>query len=172
MPWFWILLAIIVAEVVVIVTEETNLFPPAAAPFKDLVMQSASYSGVPWQLMAAQIGQESAWDPNAYNASSGATGIAQFIASTAADLGVDPTDPASAIPGMANYMRSLYDQLSAAGYAQWSYALAAYDWGIGHVLNALNRGTPPDQWPPETRDYVTRITSKYGIDQTTAAAFA
>lgn len=151
---------------------ETELFPPEAAPFKSLVLASAAASGVPWQMMAAEIGQESGWDPNIVNHASGATGIAQFEPATAAGLGVNPLDPQSAIPGMAQYLASLHAQLSDQGFPQWSYALAAYDWGIGHVLRALSDGVPPNAWPDETRHYVQVITSKSGVDQATAALFA
>lgn len=154
------------------VIEETKLFPPAATAFKSLVLAAASTYSVPWQLMAAEIAQESAWDPNAYNAASGATGIAQFEPATAAGLGIDPMDPNQAIPGMARYLSQLNTQLSAAGYSQWSYTLAAYDWGIGNVLNALENGVPPDEWPAETRDYVQRIAAASNIDTVTAQAFA
>lgn len=147
-------------------------WPPASQPYKALVQSSAQNNGVPVALMAAEISQESGWDPSAYNPASGATGICQFEPATAADLGVDPTDPNSAIPGMAQYLAQLNGSLSARGYPQWSYALAAYDWGIGNVERALANGTPPSAWPTETRDYVRRITAASGIDTQTAALFA
>lgn len=152
--------------------QETALFPPEAEPYKALVLASALSAGVPWQLMAAEIGKESGWDPNIINPKSGAAGIAQFEPSTAAPLGINPMDPQSAIPGMAQYLASLHAQLSDQGYPQWSYTLAAYDWGIGHVLRELSLGTAPNLWPPETRDYVQVITSRSGVDQATAALFA
>lgn len=151
---------------------ETELFPPEAAPYKALVLAAAASAGVPWQMMAAEIGQESGWDPNIVNPRSGASGIAQFEPSTAGPLNIDPFDPESAIPGMANYLASLHTQLAARGFSQWSYTLAAYDWGIGNVERALSEGTPPSAWPPETRDYVQVITARSGIDQATAALFA
>ena len=168
-----ILLAVLGAVIgAYIVIEEQKLFPSAATPYKALVMSSASAAGVPWQLIAAEIEQESAWNPTAYNQGSGASGIAQFEPATASSLGVDPWDPESAIPGMANYLASLNSQLSGAGFPEWSYTLAAYDWGIGNVLDALNAGTPPNQWPGETRQYVANITANSGIDKATAALFA
>lgn len=152
--------------------QETKLFPPEAAPYKGLVLAAAAAHGVPWQMMAAEIGQESGWDPNIINPASGASGIAQFEPSTAAPLGIDPFDPQSAIPGMARYLASLHAQLASRGFSQWSYALAAYDWGIGNVERALQDGTPPSSWPDETRHYVQVITSRSGVDTATAALFA
>lgn len=170
----WLALVVLIAAGIGVYEfmRETALFPPEAEPFKALVLASALSAGVPWALMAAEIGQESGWDPNIVNQASGATGIAQFEPATAAQLGVDPTDPQSAIPGMAQYLASLHAELSNQGFPQWSYALAAYDWGIGNVLRALNEGTPPNAWPNETRHYVQVITSRSGVDQATAALFA
>lgn len=169
----WFIFAFILVSIGIFeFMRETELFPPEASDYKSLVLASAASHGVPWQLMAAEIGQESGWDPNIINPASGATGIAQFEPATAASLGVDPLDPQSAIPGMAQYLASLHAQLSDQGFPQWSYTLAAYDWGIGHVLRALQDGTPPDEWPSETRHYVQVITSRSGVDQATAALFA
>lgn len=170
----WIFFTLIFGVFIVgsIIVEENKLFPPEAEPFKALVLSAALSAGVPWEMMAAEIGQESGWDPSIVNPASGATGIAQFEPATAAQLGVDPLDPQSAIPGMAGYLASLHRELSDQGYPQWSYALAAYDWGIGNVLHALNAGMPPNTWPQETRHYVSVITSRSGIDQNTAALFA
>lgn len=147
-------------------------WPPESLPYKALVQSSAQNNGVPVALMAAEITKESGWNPNAYNANSGATGIAQFEPPTAADLGIDPTDPNQAIPAMAQYLASLNGTLSGMGYPEWSYTLAAYDWGIGHVERELSAGTSPSTWPTETRDYVRFITSASGVDTATAALFA
>ena len=147
-------------------------WPPESAPYQSLTESSASANGVPVALMAAEITQESGWNPSAYNSSSGASGIAQFEPATAAGLGVDPMDPNSAIPGMANYLAQLNGSLSARGYPQWSYTLAAYDWGIGNVERALTDQVPPSSWPNETRNYVRIITSASGVDTATAQLFA
>lgn len=147
-------------------------FPPQAEPYKSLVSAAALAHGVPVALMGAEITKESDWQPDAYNPRSGASGIAQFEPLTAADLGVKPMDPTSAIPGMARYLAQLHAILSAKGYPQWSYTLAAYDWGIDNVLDALAAGRSPATWPPETRDYVSVITSDSGVDTATGILFA
>jgi hypothetical protein len=58
------------------------------------------------------ISSESSWDPQAINhqATGGgehAVGIAQFLPSTAASLGVDPLNPYSALDGAAKYLSQL-----------------------------------------------------------------
>lgn len=170
----WIVFVVILAATIGVYEymRETDLFPPQAEPYKALVLSSALAAGVPWQIMAAEIMKESKWNPNAYNPDSGASGIAQFEPSTASPLGIDPWNPQSAIPGMANYLASLHKQLSSIGHPEWSYTLAAYDWGIGHVIRHLQAGVPPNQWPNETRDYVSVITKNSGVDQITAELFA
>lgn len=47
--------------------------------------------------------------------------MAQFLPSTAAELGVDPWDPDSSINGAAAYLAQLYDQLGS-----WTAAVTAY----------------------------------------------
>ena len=75
-----------------------------------LITQASTQYNVPQAFLDWQIGQESSFDPNAYNPSSGAAGIAQFIPSTAAQFGIDPYDPAQAIPAAAQYDAQLFSQ--------------------------------------------------------------
>lgn len=57
---------------------------------------AADRIGVPIEWLAFVLHLESSWNPKARNAQSGAIGLAQWLPSTARNLGVDP----SAIPGM------------------------------------------------------------------------
>ena len=77
----------------------------------------------------------------------GAIGIAQFIPSTAEELGVDPTDPKRAIPAAGKYLSSLKKQTGS-----WEGAVAAYNWGIG---NLTRQGI--ENAPEETRNYLQAI---------------
>ena len=77
----------------------------------------------------------------------GAIGIAQFIPSTAEELGVDPTDPKQAIPAAGKYLSSLKKQTGS-----WEGAVAAYNWGIG---NLTRQGI--ENAPEETRNYLQAI---------------
>jgi peptidoglycan DL-endopeptidase CwlO len=110
-------------------------------------------NGIHTDLLARQGWQESDFDPNATNPS-GAAGIMQFEPATAAQYGVDPLNPASAIPGAAQYLRSLFNQ-----FGSWTLALAAYDAGPGNVTKY--GGVPPF---PETQNYVAKIlTDVWGV---------
>ena len=70
---------------------------------------AASAYGFPANVLAAQGFVESSYNPNAYNPS-GATGIAQFMPSTAAQYGVNPANPVSSIYGQAQYDANLLAQ--------------------------------------------------------------
>ena len=81
----------------------------------------------------------------------GALGIAQFMPATARELGVNPLDIYSAVPGAARYLSNLTKQFG----GNTSLGLAAYNAGPG----AIQRygGIPPY---PETQNYVNTITSR------------
>lgn len=100
---------------------------PGAGPFMSLYQSAAETYGVPVGILVAQGNAESAFDPNAVS-SAGAQGIAQFEPATAAQFGIDPFDPAQAIPAQANYLSSLYHQ-----FGSWYDALVAYNWGPGNL---------------------------------------
>lgn len=113
--------------------------------------------------IAAQIQQESSWNPNAVS-SARARGIAQFMPGTwpayATDANgngtADPTEPADAIAAQADYMCDLAAQVEpiakASGRSVIELAWAAYNAGPGAV--AQYNGIPPYQ---ETQDYVKKL---------------
>lgn len=134
-------------------------------PWLATIKAAASQWDVPWALMAREIEKESGFDPAAYNESSGATGIAQFLPSTAAQLGFDPTDPNASIFGMAQYLSEIRDYLQTAlGSWTWGEVLAGYNWGMGNVKKAV--AAYGADWlshaPAETQDYVSTIIADVG----------
>jgi hypothetical protein len=90
-----------------------------SSPYYSTAIAAANTYGIPQNLFIAQITQESSWNPNAQNGN--AIGIAQFMPATAADLGVNPLDPTSALYGAAKYDKQLYSQ-----YGSWQQAMSAY----------------------------------------------
>src|SRR5581483_5125277 len=99
--------------------------------------------------------QESAFDPRALSWA-GAIGIAQFMPETAADAGVDPYDPLSAIGGAGALLGS-YARAYRSQYANpLTAALAAYNAGPGAV--AQYHGVPPYA---ETREYIDDVIDRW-----------
>ena len=145
-------------------TTTTNAPPtvpnPPVAPnlprgaYVDVARQAAIRYGIDPNSFVRQIQQESHFDPNAQSPS-GAVGIAQFIPSTAASIGVNPYDPVSALNGAARLMSSLAGQFG----GDYAKALAAYNAGPGAVQSAVSIGGVG--WlaymPLETQNYVRTI---------------
>ena len=116
-------------------------------------------------IIAAQIDQESNWNPKA-SSSAGAQGIAQFMPSTWASAGkdgdgdgkADVWNPHDAIRSQGNYMCGLASQVETAKKSgkltgdTLQLTLTAYNAGLGSVLKY--GGIPPFT---ETTNYVKRI---------------
>ncbi len=117
-------------------------------PYADLFTSAGARHGVDPALLAAVAKVESGFDPAAVSPA-GATGLMQFMPATAAGLGVDPTDPASAVDGAARYLRELTDR-----FGSRDLALAAYNAGPGTVTR--HGGNPPF---PDTQSNVRKVTS-------------
>ena len=117
-----------------------------------LITQAAAKYGVDPNLALAVAKQESGLN-QAAKSSAGAIGIMQLMPSTAAGLGVDPTDPAQNVDGGVRLLSQLLQQYG----GDTSLALAAYNAGPGAV--AKYGGVPPY---PETQNYVTSILASIG----------
>ena len=124
--------------------------------------QALEKEGLPLELKYLPV-IESALNPEAVSRV-GATGLWQFMISTAKGLGLEVNsmvderrDPYRSSASAATYLKSLYNI-----YHDWSLVIAAYNCGPGNVNKALRRagGTGKDFWeiypylPKETRGYV------------------
>lgn len=124
------------------------------AEYVDEVKKAAESSGIPAEILAKQIQQESGWNPKAVSPA-GAKGLTQFMPATweAVAPGEDPFDPIAAIAAQGRYMKQLKDQVEnlANGDANLviRLALAAYNAGLGNVLKYS--GIPPFS---ETEHYI------------------
>lgn len=114
------------------------------------IKEYAAESDVPTNLLYCLLNQESGFDARTVS-KSGAIGIAQFMPTTAASLGIDPYDPKQSIQGAARLLRQLYDK-----FGSWELSLAAYNAGE----NAVEQygGMPPYE---ETETYVNTIMTAY-----------
>ena len=125
---------------------------PGLSPYDEMIRRYADQYQFDWRLLAAQIYQESRFDPTAQSWS-GAQGLMQILPQTARAVGlVDIQDTETGLHAGVKYMawlrQSLGDNLAVDD--QLWFSLAAYNAGIGHVRDAraLARrlGKNPDQW--------------------------
>ena len=120
--------------------------PAVGEDYRIRARAAALKHGVDPALFLRLVGRESAFNPRAVSPK-GAIGLGQLMPETAADLGVDPTDPAANLEGSARYLRQQLDR-----FGDYPRAVAAYNAGPENVEKY--GGIPPF---PETRDYVARV---------------
>jgi soluble lytic murein transglycosylase-like protein len=118
--------------------------------YRALAAQIAEEEGVDPVLFMRLIEAESSFRPDV-TSSAGAYGLAQLMPGTAAELGVDPSDPIQNLRGGARYFRQQLDR-----FGDPALALAAYNAGPGNV--SRYGGIPPFE---ETQNYVARILGEY-----------
>lgn len=125
-----------------------NRLPKYEASFKT----AAEQFGQDWKLLAALGYQESHWKHDAISPT-GVQGLMMLTRSTARHVGVsDRTDPFQSIRGGAKYLAELMEKMPEDIVAEdrmW-FALASYNVGFGHVLDARklarNLGKDPSRW--------------------------
>lgn len=118
------------------------------------IESAAAQSGISADVLAAQIQQESAWNPDA-ESPAGAQGIAQFMPGTAAQYDLDPFDPIASIEAQGRYMADLQEEVAGLASTERELielTLAAYNAGPGAVQQ--HGGIPPFA---ETQHYVETI---------------
>jgi len=133
-----------------------------AGKYEAMIKKILREEGVPQDLIYQAIA-ESGFQPQAFNAKSGAGGMWQFMPFRGA-YGLDRNgwfderfDPEKSSRAYAKYMKTLYNQ-----FGDWYLVMAAYDWGPGNVQKAVMRTGYADFWelyrrnalPSETKNYV------------------
>ena len=122
-------------------------------PYAHVIRQAAAHSRLAPALVASVIAEESAFNPRAHNASSGADGLMQLAPETSQALGVrDPMNPRQSVRGGCRYLRELLDRF----HDRLPLALAAYNAGPTIVERT---GTVPRF--AETRRYVSEVLRRY-----------
>lgn len=122
------------------------------SPFDELVRDYAARYRFDWRLIAAQMYQESHFNPNAVS-DAGALGLMQVMPATARALGFDdPRDPEAGIHAGVKYLnrlRNRFEKRIPMDSRTW-FALAAYNIGFDRVRRARDlaraRGLDPDRW--------------------------
>jgi hypothetical protein len=120
------------------------------ADFCDALRQAAESVDIPVAFFARLLWQESRFRSDEVS-HAGAQGVAQFMPTTAAEVGLDdPFDPYKALPASARLLQKLRREFGNLGLAA-----AAYNAGSGRIQKWLSRQS---SLPKETRDYVRIIT--------------
>lgn len=136
----------------------------APAKYADTIAAAEAQYGIPSRMLERLLWQESRYREDIITGQTrsrvGAVGIAQFMPSTARQLGIDPLNPDQAINGAARYLAGLYQR-----FGTWAQALAAYNWGMGNVARS-----GLDAAPTETRNYYSQILAD--TNAATGAAWA
>ena len=142
--------------------EKTTPPPPAAAAaeaaalqlsrFDALIRETAAEYGFDWRLIAAQIFHESRFNELA-EAPDGGMGLLQLMPATAQEMNCpDPYDPAANLRAGVGYLARQRDRLPGelAERDRLAFALASYNGGYGHLLDARRLaaeiGKNPDIW--------------------------
>lgn len=128
--------------------------PSTRTAYEQMARQAALNAGINPELFVQQIQQESNFQPQA-RSSAGALGMAQLMPQVAHALGVDPFQPAQALPAAARLMAGYLARY----HGDEAKALAAYNAGTHAVDTAIARGGPCWFWflPTETQQYIQRI---------------
>lgn len=122
------------------------------SPYDAIITEFADRYGFDWRLIAAQIFQESRFDPAA-ESYAGAQGLMQIVPSTAELIGLtDPEDPRSSIEAgvrYLDYLRSKFEDHLLLEDRTW-FTLAAYNAGFERVRRARRKaaqmGLDQDRW--------------------------
>jgi hypothetical protein len=127
-----------------------------------LIRQNGARHGVDPYLIFCVMEQESHFNPRVVSPK-GARGLMQLMPGTGARFGVRrPFDPAENIMGGTRYLKQLLEQFN----GRVDLVLAGYNAGEGAVMKYGGR-VPPYR---ETRDYVKRISKRYGQNKPPVAA--
>jgi len=117
--------------------------------------------GLPLELLNIGV-IESQFDNHAVS-SQGATGIWQFMRSTARNYGLtvnfwrdERKDPMRSTWAAANHLKDLFDE-----FGDWNLALAGYNAGSGAVRRAIAKGGTRDFWLLAKKSYFRKQTAEY-----------
>lgn len=135
--------------------------PARAQQYRSVIIRAARAEAglsAPVAVFAAQVEQESGWNPQAVSPV-GARGLGQFMPATAKDMGklrpdlgpAEPINPGWAIRALVAYdLANLRRVRAATPCDAWAMALSAYNGGLGWVQRdqalARRNGLDPARW--------------------------
>ncbi len=107
--------------------------------YKDVIVGESAKYGFDWRLVAAMIYQESHFNPNATSFTN-VKGLMQVTSATAKEMGIENRrNPKQSIKAGIKYLNRMYHRFDHIEdpYQRMLFALASYNVGYGHVLDAL-----------------------------------
>ena len=121
--------------------------------FDPIIKKEAQAIGWDWRLLAAVIYQESGFDPEA-TSHLGAVGLMQVMPETSLELGFEayeePQDNIHVGAYYLKYLENKFNKFELDTLEQIKFTLAAYNAGLGHVLDAIrlaeSYGKNPKVW--------------------------
>ncbi len=120
--------------------------------YQDLIENQSKKYGFDWRLVAAVVYQESRFDPGAKSITH-VRGLMQVTEAAAREMGIqDRRDPVQSVKAGIKYLKQMYDRFEEIedDYQRLLFALASYNVGLGHVLDAMeiaeDKGLDPRIW--------------------------
>jgi membrane-bound lytic murein transglycosylase F len=142
---------------------ESDLFIKSSgkiSPYDALIKESCDEIGWDWRLVASLIYQESRFNPQA-KSWAGAYGLMQLMPITAERFGVEPgSPPKQQIRAGVMFVQWLDERLSDIKdkNERKKFVLAAYNVGLGHVMDAralaVKNGKNPNVWTNNVADFL------------------
>jgi len=134
--------------------------------FDDMIQKHANHYSFPWNLVAAQIYQESHFNPKA-KAWDGGMGLMQLMPLTAKELACHrPFNPDDNIKAGVKYMYRLRKNFknNVSTNDRIRFALASYNGGYGHVIDArklaAEQGLDPNRWQNNVEKAFEKLSQK------------
>ena len=122
------------------------------SPYDDSIRKNAEKIGWDWRLLASLVYQESRFKPAAQSWA-GAKGLMQVMPATARELGIkNRADPKGSLRGGSKYLDQLFKEFTQVEdtIQRIKFAMASYNCGLGHVLDAQRlaekRNLDPHRW--------------------------
>ncbi|EMS79323.1 membrane-bound lytic murein transglycosylase MltF [Desulfotignum phosphitoxidans] len=120
--------------------------------YQEIIETQSRKYGFDWRLVAAVVYQESRFDPGAKSITQ-VRGLMQVTEAAAREMGIqDRRDPAQSVKAGIKYLKQMYDRFEEIEdqYQRLLFALASYNVGLGHVLDAMKiaeeKGLDPQIW--------------------------
>lgn len=120
--------------------------------YREMIETESEKYGFDWRLVAAVVYQESHFNPNAKSFTN-VRGLMQVTHATAKEMGIDNRlNPLQSVRAGIKYLDLMYQRFDAIEdeYQRMLFALASYNVGYGHVLDAMGiareKGLNPLAW--------------------------